>query len=63
MEKNLATPNTGLPSAEYRRDAPATVPIIDSQSLFAQTREIRILHKDRLYMLRITASDKLILTA
>ncbi|MFT3802095.1 MAG: hemin uptake protein HemP [Burkholderiaceae bacterium] len=37
--------------------------VVDSQLLLGKSRELLILHKNRLYRLRETASGKLILTA
>lgn len=37
-------------------------PVINSGILFQGYRYIRILHRDEIYILRITRSDKLILT-
>lgn len=36
--------------------------VIDSRELFAGKRELHIVHNDQLYVLRITANGKLILT-
>ncbi|HEY5801443.1 MAG TPA: hemin uptake protein HemP [Burkholderiaceae bacterium] len=40
-----------------------SVPRLDSGTLFARAREIEIAHDGRVYRLRITQSNKLILTA
>lgn len=47
-------PTTALP--------PALVPRLDSSSLFAGGREVRIVHQGEEYRLRITRQEKLILT-
>jgi hemin uptake protein HemP len=42
--------------------APAGTPQLDSRSLFGSARELLIQHKGEQYRLRLTRSDKLILT-
>ena len=43
------------------RPAPAR-PVVRSQDLFREAREVRIVHRDEEYRLRITRAGKLILT-
>jgi hemin uptake protein HemP len=42
---------------------PAPLPRINSRDLFRQAREIEIEHEGRIYRLRMTSLNKLILTA
>jgi hemin uptake protein HemP len=50
------------PSAETARPARAPVRRIDSDTLLQREREIVIVHRGQEYRLRLTRSDKLILT-
>lgn len=43
------------------RPAPAC-PVVKSEDLFREAREVRIVHRDEEYRLRITRAGKLILT-
>ncbi len=45
-----------------RREAPAGDEAVDSEALLKGRREILIRHGDRVYRLRHTSNDKLILT-
>ncbi|MGV3741144.1 MAG: hemin uptake protein HemP [Burkholderiaceae bacterium] len=62
---------TRLPRQESSKDeadqaSDSTVPSllrIKSQELFKQAREVEIEHEGRIYRLRLTQSNKLILTA
>jgi hemin uptake protein HemP len=59
----LAAPETPAPSAAGNGAAePAAVRRIESASLFQRGREVIIVHHGQEYRLRITKSDKLILT-
>ncbi|WP_319413153.1 hemin uptake protein HemP [uncultured Cohaesibacter sp.] len=42
--------------------APSQLPLVDSEILFGDSREIQISHRGEIYRLRITAQQKLILT-
>lgn len=59
----LRTTSPALPSA-LTPPAPSTPmpPALDSQHLFAKTKEILIEHHGELYRLRLTRNDKIILT-
>lgn len=46
-----------------RKDAPATARRFKSEDLFQQLREVEIDHEGRIYRLRLTQLNKLILTA
>lgn len=37
-------------------------PLLRSQDILAGAREVRILHREDVYLLRLTSNDKLILT-
>jgi hemin uptake protein HemP len=54
---NTETPKPEAPSA------PASVPIYNSETLFGPAKVVVIRHAGRDYRLRITAANKLILTA
>ncbi len=56
----IKQPDDGRGQAAAHADAASTP--ITSRELFDDRREIRILHGDTLYRLRITRNDKLILT-
>ncbi len=53
----MQTPENSNRAASTRR-----FPTIDSNNLFAVSREIRINHEGEEYRLRITSNNKLILT-
>lgn len=53
----------GGPAPNSAPAAPASVPRIKSRDLLRQSREIEIDHDGRVYRLRITQLNKLILTA
>ena len=56
------TPSTAR-ATEIRWDGPTLdIPVVDSISLLRGQRELLIRHGDQTYRLRMTASDKLILT-
>lgn len=46
-----------------RRVAPASLPRLKSEDLFRQGREVEIEHAGRIYRMRLTNQNKLILTA
>jgi len=59
----LAGPEAPAPSAPGNRGTePAAVRRVESASLFQRGREVVIVHHGQEYRLRITKSDKLILT-
>jgi hemin uptake protein HemP len=51
-----------LPSAESARGQQGSARRIDTETLLQREREIVIVHRGQEYRLRITKSDKLILT-
>lgn len=51
------------PSSALDGDRAAPAPRFDSRDLFQQAREIEIVHGDKVYTLRLTNLNKLILTA
>ena len=53
---------TGAKPPESGRTGDRQAPAIESGTLFAGTREVIILHRGERYRLRVTQSDKLILT-
>ena len=61
----MSLPNTPQPSHQTAPLAEATAPVkrIKSQELFMQMRELEIDHEGRIYHLRMTQHNKLILTA
>jgi hemin uptake protein HemP len=58
-----ATPATGNLAAPAPASAASSVTRIKSQDLFRQAREVEIDHEGRIYRLRLTQLNKLILTA
>lgn len=54
---------SGKVPAEVPVRSDSQAKIVDSRTLFGDSREIQIVHGSRLYRLRITLNDKLILTA
>lgn len=59
----MGQPPRVLPPGEARSDgSDAAPPSIDSHELLAGRRELIIRHGSELYRLRVTASNKLILT-
>lgn len=52
-----------MPSALRDSDAVQPVTRINSRDLFRQMREVEIAHEGRIYRLRLTQLNKLILTA
>ncbi len=63
LEKNepSSVPNTELPAANLGM-ANSALPHYQSECLFQRHREVLILHNNETYRLRITKTDKLILT-
>lgn len=61
MESNDREPDPVTPSARSSGNAPITR--IKSQDLFQKMRELEIDHGGRIYKLRLTQLNKLILTA
>ncbi len=56
-------PTSTARATEIRWDSPnLDIPVVDSVSLLKGRRELLIRHGDQTYRLRMTASDKLILT-
>ncbi len=56
-------PTSTTRATEIRWDGPnLEIPVVDSTSLLKGHRELLIRHGDQTYRLRMTASDKLILT-
>lgn len=53
----------GRPQASSAAHAASQTPRIKSEDLFQQQREIEIDHQGRIYRLRLTQMNKLILTA
>ncbi len=55
---------SGRPSQSVARaDGSAPSTLVDSQTLLGKQGELRILHNNRVYRLRVTMNGKLILTA
>jgi hemin uptake protein HemP len=63
----MATPAQGESPADAASSSSAgaeqAVPRINSSDLFRQKREVEIAHEGRIYRLRVTQLNKLILTA
>lgn len=57
----MSRDGTGVVSAPAS-DSPPQPPTVESTKLFGAGREIVIVHKGERYRLRVTQSDKLILT-
>lgn len=56
-------PPSAARANDIRRDNPSLeFPVVDSTALLKGRRELLIRHGDQTYRLRMTASDKLILT-
>ncbi len=53
-------PSAAASPMTARKDA--ALPVLRSEDLFRDTREVTILHAGAAYRLRLTANDKLILT-
>jgi len=58
-ERESISPGKGT---QQTREVPVRSGEINSQDLFQSEREVRILHGDQTYRLRVTALNKLILT-
>jgi hemin uptake protein HemP len=57
------SPSAVAPSLTAEDGEGLAMPRFDSRDLFQQCREIEIAHGDRIYILRLTRLNKLILTA
>lgn len=58
-----ATPSADLQTSQDSGVAPKSAMRIRSEDLFRQQREVEIDHQGRIYRLRLTQLNKLILTA
>jgi hemin uptake protein HemP len=57
------TAQTAFPDVKASRNAAPSIQRIRSEELFQQAREVEIDHEGRIYRLRLTQLNKLILTA
>jgi len=62
-EPELAAEMSSTAKEESLQSMPMQVPRINSAELFQKAREIEIDHQGRIYRLRLTQLNKLILTA
>jgi hemin uptake protein HemP len=62
MEALLRQQAHDTPNGPIAPEQEADCPVVDSVDLMNGARELRIRHGESLYRLRLTASDKLILT-
>ncbi len=63
MAQELSEKRLPVGKPDTGSDSPASVVRIKSEDLFRQMREVEIEHHGRIYRLRLTQLNKLILTA
>lgn len=64
MTKQVYSGPVPDPGARASAGTPGALPVrLDSKDLFRQAREVEIAHEGRVYRLRLTQLNKLILTA